>query len=103
MNSEDHHAIILNKLLDLTNRIDLALDQKKPAHVIDVLRSEHSDILQYIREVGISKNVEILNLAKNVNARVEQLTNKINNQKNEIRQRLLTMTKRKKHIVAYGG
>ena len=95
------HKLTYARLVKVTKKLCDALENKSYSE-LDQIAKEHKKILKKLNEIGITKNKELLDSLKSVNAYIDHAMLKINTRYNDVREKILIIMKRKKQIAAYG-
>lgn len=98
----DPHQIIYEKLLDVTNRLDSAVDSGD-VKIMDTLAKEHDIIMKHLQKLGISNNKALRPFLEEVYNKVILLSNKLEIQRSQVKDKLLNINSRKKMIQGYSG
>ena len=99
MQSDNFHSLC-EHLADINHRIFLALD-KADAAALSELTAEHKRIMHELAMAGDCKDTGMLEMFKTLNNQVLGLDLKIREQRDKVRELLVTAEKKKQAVAVY--
>jgi hypothetical protein len=98
----DPHQTIYTKLLDITERLNKAIDSGD-VKIMDTLAKEHDIVMKHLKLLGLSNNVSLRPFLQEVQQKVVIVLHKLEKQRNQVKNKLLDINSRKKMIQGYTG
>lgn len=99
MQSKPHESLF-KRLHDITARVKTAL-RDQDTEALKRLALEHKTVMDKLNQDGLSTNVDLVDMAREVGDEVHEVIAEIAKRRDEIAQQLLLFGKRKKVAYAY--
>ena len=96
-----NHKMLYNNLRDITIRAKKALGENDIETVVR-LGEEHENIMNNLKQAGLSDDPLILDLIKEVKDEVDELVAEIEKERNETGRKLKKIVNGKKLVAVYG-
>ena len=97
----DLHEVILKRLLDVTTHVEQALFTGEDPGTLEKLAVEHRSIVTCLKEAGLSRDPELLDLTKETSDRVRGVIEELERQRGDTRRQMEAIFTRQRLARAY--
>ena len=97
----DLHKALYERLLDITTRVERALVTGSNPGALDELAGEHMIVIKELKEAGLSRDPELLDLAKETSDRVRRLIGELERRRADTRGQMAAVSNRERLARAY--
>lgn len=96
------HETLYRSLADITVRINSALGENDARAIIG-LAEEHRDVMDSLKQAGLSQDAGLLDLVKETHDQVHEVMAQISKQRDELGRQLVMFERKQKVTAAYSG
>jgi hypothetical protein len=96
------HKALYQDIADITDRIATVLDTDDIQSLMD-LTTEHKSAMSQLRQVGFSRETELLGQVEIIHDQIQAVTEQITGQRDDLLHQLVMFEQKKKATAAYTG